>query len=89
MPSKSRDPNPSFDTRHTHEAIHIAAILNRNPDLFYDAHDPDQDEVCKCGDVAQFWYVTALNSNGDFIDSLQSHKCKACGFEKWHCEYLA
>ena len=64
-------------------------ILNR-PDtqLSYDDCENElETKICPvCGHVCLYWYITAFNGDGDYLESLQSHKCLRCEYETFYLE---
>ena len=73
----------------TFETNYIEAILNR-PDtqLTHDDWDNEAEtKICPvCGYVCRFWYITAYNGDGDYLESLQSHKCLRCDYENFYLD---
>ena len=69
---------------------YLDELLNRN-DVRLDYYDQEGDKgvcpLCKAG-VVRVWYITALNSDGDYLESLTSDKCdnENCGFEHFYLD---
>jgi hypothetical protein len=72
----------------SHVTAHIDALLNR-PDtqLSRDYCELANVRTCpKCASLMRFWYLTAFNGDGDYLDSLTSYRCANCGFEQFTIE---
>lgn len=65
----------------------VDEILNRpGIQLQYIEWETDPDfEICPiCRLPVRYWYITVVNSDLDYVESLQSHKCINCGFERFY-----
>jgi hypothetical protein len=51
---------------------------------YFDSEEPHA--ICPlCGGLRRIWYVTVMNSDCDYLDTIESDKCdnKECGFEQF------
>jgi hypothetical protein len=63
------------------------AILNLpGVQLTWDEWETDPDfETCPvCQFPIRFWYVTALDEDRYYVDSLTAHKCSKCSFKRFY-----